>query len=405
MPRPMPTPWLCLAALACGCGLDTDLANRRAPRGQDAPASGGPLLELVAPAPGQQDVPPNLTAVVLRSAASAGEPALDPAGARLVLRAAGSAPLALSALVPAPCAETGDDDDGDPACFEAALPAGLAARTSYALEVQAGELPARGLAQFATAAAPDTLAPEPGEVTITYAADCLRVRGAADAPVRAELVVRAAPAELRALGGVGAAAFDFPARLTGLPPGGDATAEVVLRDLAGNASTSPPVPLRVPAPAGAVAITEVLANPAGAEGTQELVELRNLGDVPAPLEGLVLEDDGGGDALPAALLGPGAYVVVLPADFVIGAGDADPPPRPGTLVVRIAGRLGKDGLGPREGVRLRGRDGAVLSSYGGWVDQGGTAWSGRSVQRWPAEGACDHPRAWTRNPRPPTPGW
>jgi len=167
----------------------------------------------------------------------------------------------------------------------------------------------------------------------------------------------------------------------------------------------------VPAPAGVVAITEVLANPSGAEGKQELVELRNLGMAPVSLEGLVLEDDAGDDALPAALLAPGGYALVLPADFLIGeagggeAGGGDPPPRPGTLLVRIAGRLGKDGLGPREGVRLRGRDGAVLSSYGGWVDQGGAAWSGRSVQRWPAQDACDHPRAWTRSPRPPTPGW
>jgi hypothetical protein len=396
----MPRARLCLLGLAAaGCGLDTDLGASRAGRALDAgqPAQG--LLELIAPQPNRQDVAPNLGVLVLRSPTAV-------AGARLALRTADGASLALGSLVVGPCA---DEVEAGGACYESAVPAPLIEGSSYTLELAAmAAAPARALAHFTTARAADREPPVLGEVALVPAADCLRVRGSGDEPLRAALVVRVGDAEEILVGAIGGAAFDFAARVTRFPPGAEATAEVAVWDLAGNRSASPAIPLRVPPPPASLAITEVLANPGGAEGRQELVELRNLGPAPVPLEGLVLEDDAGGDALPAALLAPGGYAVIVPADFVVGSTDAanpDPPPAADATLVRVGGRLGKDGLGAHEGVRLRGRDGAVLSSYGGWVDQGSTAWNGHSVHRLPAQDACDHPRAWTRSPLPPTPGW
>ena len=152
-----------------------------------------------------------------------------------------------------------------------------------------------------------------------------------------------------------------------------------------------------------IAITEVLANPAGPEPQQEYVELRNLGQADVTLGGLRLQDSKGGDDLPAETLGAGAYALVVTASYDPEEG-SDPPPRAGTLLVRVDTRLGSDGLSNSgEPVELVQGD-AVVSSYGGWVDVSAGSWNGNAVHRL-VQTACDRSAAWNHTPLVPTPGW
>lgn len=249
--------------------------------------------------------------------------------------------------------------------------------------------------------------PELLRFSVSLAADCVRVEAETTAPVTAEVRFQAGGhSDVRPLG-TGASVFDQAFRLA-LPAGAEADAVVAF-----GAATDPLAPagaapehFRIPAaPALPVAITEVLPNPAGAETSQEYVELRNLGDAPVVLDGLAIEDDAGRDLLPVATLAPGAWALVVGASFIEGA-PGDVAPRPGTPLLRVGGRIGRDGLRQQgEPVRLLAADGSVLSSYGGHVDTTRPAWSGRSIQRVPDPGACDHPQAWSMAPLDPTPGW
>jgi hypothetical protein len=258
------------------------------------------------------------------------------------------------------------------------------------------------------AAGPDLQPPALRAVTLSLAADCVRIRVEASEPVRARVRFTATAdgaREERALG-EGASLFDLAFRLPGLPPLADASARVTAADRAGHEAAADAPAFRVPPPPRLpLAITEVLANPAGPETSQEYVELRNLGAAPVSLAGLGIADDAARDPLPAVVLAPGAFALVVAAGFV----EDDPAGaalRPGTALVRVPGRIGRDGLRQAgEVVRLVDGDGAVLSSYGGWVDTSRAAWSGHSVHRMPDQAACDHPQAWTMAPAPPTPGW
>ena len=116
------------------------------------------------------------------------------------------------------------------------------------------------------------------------------------------------------------------------------------------------------APRPHVIINEVMANPAGAERAQEWVELFNDGLLPVALAGYGLETGGGTTVLPAEVLAPGAFALVVNDTFVHDDG-SDPVAAPGTLIVRVPA-LGRDGLS-NEGERLVLRDGAgaVLSTF------------------------------------------
>jgi hypothetical protein len=377
---------------AAACAPDVELAQERAARGAARPDAQAPSLELLAPLPGRQDVPPNLASLVLR------DPGALPAPPPLVLRAGDGTTVLLAEPAGAPCPAQ------DGACYHAALAAPLVPGVLYALELGGGGV----IAGFTTGASGDHVAPAVIDAAVTVSGDCVRVRATTDEPARSALVLRQQDGppdqEETIVGPAGTTSFDFPARIVRLRA--QAVAVVALWDLAGNRAEAGPVAVQLPPASPPLVITEVLANPAGPETTQEYVELRNLGESPVSLAGLALADDAGADALPPVEIAPGAYALVVAADFVAeGEGAKDPAPRAGTTLVPVAGRLGKDGLGPKEGVRLRAADGAVLSSYGAWVDAGASGWNGRSVHRRPDEAACDHPASWTRAPLPPTPGW
>jgi hypothetical protein len=108
--------------------------------------------------------------------------------------------------------------------------------------------------------------------------------------------------------------------------------------------------------------------------------------------------------LPEATLCSGALALIVAEKYDPAEG-SDVPPRDGTLLIPVSGRVAGDGLSNAgEPVRLLSSAGDVVSQYGGWVDVSATAWSGKSVKR-SSPDACDAPVAWSATPSPATPGW
>src|SRR5208283_4416396 len=103
------------------------------------------------------------------------------------------------------------------------------------------------------------------------------------------------------------------------------------------------VALHLPPQEPRLVITEVLANPAGSEYTQEFVELENLEAGPVSLAGMLIEDKAGSDVLPDMDVPAGGFALVVSADFLMDDGK-DLVPRDGTAIVRVSGRIGIDGL-------------------------------------------------------------
>jgi hypothetical protein len=223
-----------------------------------------------------------------------------------------------------------------------------------------------------------------------------------DEPATGTVVIEAGGAKIDTPAGVGSTAFSVSIPTMTLPPATNATVTVSAVDRAGNLAASSPVPFQTPAGLPPIALTEVLANAAGPEPAQEYVELRNLGEAPVDLTGLRLEDAKGSDELPAEMLPPGAYALVVPSGYDPSQGQ-DPAPRAGTALLRVDARLGADGLG-NGGERVRLMLGeAVVSSYGGWVDVSASSWAGKGVHRL-VQTACDRPDTWNRTPLDATPG-
>ncbi|WP_169796572.1 lamin tail domain-containing protein [Chondromyces crocatus] len=150
-----------------------------------------------------------------------------------------------------------------------------------------------------------------------------------------------------------------PLILAPLQPDASIHFDIVVLDTAGRAERSHFRGTTL-APMAHVVITEVLANPIGAEPSQEWVELYNDGLVAADLGGYVLEDVGGRTVLPEASLPPGTFALVVNASFQEDDG-LDPPPAPGTILLRVP-KLGKNGLSNGgEPLRLSNASGRVVS--------------------------------------------
>jgi hypothetical protein len=285
------------------------------------------------------------------------------------------------------------------------LPASIACTVSIAagaVDVTGAEIAAGAIGVFQDADAPDVTPPVLGNVTVSAAGPCLDVSFTTDEPASGTIVIQAGGVEIATPAGAGASSFAVGIPLGGLPPTTSATVTVNATDLAGNTATSSPFAFTTPVALPPLAITEVLANPKGPEPQQEYVELRNLGDGDVSLAGLRLEDSKGGDDLPAETLAPGGYALVVTSAYDPQEG-SDPPPRAGTLLVRVDSRLGSDGLSNSgEAVQLVQGD-AVVSSYGGWVAVSAGSWNGSAVHRL-VQTACDSSDAWNHTPLPPTPG-
>jgi hypothetical protein len=150
-----------------------------------------------------------------------------------------------------------------------------------------------------------------------------------------------------------------PFLVSPLPPLHTIALDLVVVDAAGRSARSAFSAVTL-APMPHVVITEALANPLGPEPGQEWVELYNDGLIGADLGGYLLLDVGGETALPQATLPSGGYALVVNESFVEDD-ELDPPPAPGTLILRVA-KLGKNGLANGgEPLRLKDEGGLVVS--------------------------------------------
>jgi hypothetical protein len=385
-----------LGSTLCACVPETDLTN--VPNGGDGPAgTGSPAgATLVDPVAGAIDVPLNLAAVVVRFPASVNWGA---EGLRICDGDGG--PIAAMSPADEPC-------DGG-ACYRIALAGRLPPAAACRIVIGAGTTDGGGapiaggvVGIFDAAAEPDDTPPAIADLSVAAAGPCLAVSFSTDEPATADIVLQAGGVEASSPGGVGQTRFDVALPLGALPPESAATIVVTVTDRAGNVAASSPLAFETPPPLPPIAITEVLANAAGPEPAQEYVELRNLGAEAVSLAGLRLEDSKGGDDLPAETLAAGGYALVVASGYDAAQGQ-DPPPRAGTLLVRVDSRIGADGLANGgELVRLMSGD-AVVSSYGGWVSVSAGSWSGKGVHRL-VQTACDRPDAWNRTPLAATPG-
>ena len=193
--------------------------------------------------------------------------------------------------------------------------------------------------------------------------------------------------------------------LSPLPPQQMAQVWAEAVDAQGRASMAPPQGFTTPHARPTVLISEVLANPAGSEYTQEYVELYNFGPEPIVTAGWTIEDANAADALPNETLAAGARALLVAEEFDPAAG-LDPSPAADTLLLRLPARIGKDGLtNMGENIILRGSDGQIISQYGPAVNVSAPTWNGRSVHRVPQNDPCDDKLLWTDRPQPPTRGW
>ncbi|HVZ74225.1 MAG TPA: lamin tail domain-containing protein [Polyangia bacterium] len=376
-------------SICVGCTPETDL-SKIAPDG--TPAGAAPAGTLVDPLAGATEVPLNLASVRVRFPGP---------------MAFGTPAFAVCQLPSTSVSDAIACDGG--LCYDVAVGGRLPALTSCRVELGAGStdeqgapLPGGLVGVFDTAAEADTTPPAISGVSLSLEGPCVAVTFSTDEPAAGTVVLSAGGVESDVPAGAGAMTFDLAAPTGALPPSTDATLVVRAVDRAGNVAESAAVAWRTPAALPPLAITEVLANAAGAEPAQEFVELRNLGAEDVSTEGLAIADSRGSDALPAATIAPGEYALVVTSAYV-ATGGPDTPPRAGTQLLRVDARIGADGLSNGgEVTRLLSGD-AVVSSYGGWVDVSSVAWAGKSVHRL-VQTACDRRDAWNHTPLPATPG-
>jgi Lamin Tail Domain len=396
----------CIAWVACTPATDLQEEQAAVPvpestSGSLSSPAPDPLAGvLIEPPPGSAGLPTNLAVIIVRFTEE-----VQAAGTDLpfMLRPTTGDGLALALGPAVPCVGR---------CYQIQPGGALAPTALYSLEVLPNTLqfldgkpaPGGSAGSFATAAQADPFAPRIETFTVQVTEGCLAAHVVADELVRAEIVVTAGDGQALLSVGQFATTLDSAARLPELPSGVIAQAVLRVVDRAGNSAVSTPVALDLPPRLPRLAITEVLANPAGSENTQEFVEIYNADSESVALGGLLVADKAGSDALPEALLPAGAYAIVVPEAYNPADGK-DPAPRDGTVIVRVPGRLAGDGLANAgEPVRLISADGFVISQYSGLVDVSATAWSGKSVKRASPE-VCDGPDAWSKTPSAPTPGW
>ena len=390
------------------CSPNIDLKSERAApstrSGTGGASDAGAVLglpELVDPPAGAVQVPTNLAKVILRFF---GPLQVPESAAPLRLRANDGTEVGLGLGENVSCSGT---------CYAAIPAARLTPTTPYVVEVDADALhleggkpvPAGQVGSFSTAEAPDDYAPLVSGFALTIAeGGCLHAQFATDEAAWPEVIITAGDQQASLVPGAIGTSFDLFTHLPDLPADVDATAIARAVDRAGNRADSSALALHLPPKVPRLVITEVLANPAGSEYTQEFVELQNLEADPVSLAGMLIEDKTGSDVLPEVFVPAAGFVLVVAASFVADDGK-DPVPRDGTVIVPVSGRIGADGLSNSgEPVRLISQDGTVVSQYGGWVDVSATSWNGMSVHRVSVD-ACDQPSAWTSTPEMPTPGW
>lgn len=393
-----------LHVLLVGATL-TDLSGNplRTPLGADLAfehvfATGGaelgrPQVALISPRAGRVGLPVNLERLVV----SLSKPVNGLSHQALWLQSESGRRVDLSpSAMAGPC---GAQHEGH--CLWLVPRGGLVGPESWRLHVDRGVRDAAGQAVFneappviVTGGATDRDPPRLLSRDVRVADGCavLALRLDEDADIR----VRASwSAEERVSVGRGDHEVGIP--VTG-PLSGSIT--VWASDLAGNEAEPLVVAVESHA-ARSVIISEVLANPAGPEPSQEFVELFNSSRVPVDLTGWSLDDgdDGKGAALlPRGTLAPGAFAVVVGAAHSSALVD-DPAPEPDALVIRLSSTVGGRGLSNRgESLALRDAEGRMISWYTAYWRTDGRADDGRSIERSRPD-ACGLRGDWSPNPQ------
>jgi hypothetical protein len=351
---------------------------------------GRPLLTMASPLDGAIEVPVNLARVLVLFS----RPVLGVEPESLFLRLSDGRRVAATLEINPPrCAPRALGT-----CFELRLGETLPPRQRIELAATAAVRDLRGRPVltgrppvFSTAPAPDSHPPV-GTVRVRVSDRCAVVRAGADE--RTDL-------RLRPLWGaaerwsVGAAHHEMalPA-----PLGSPGILVIDLEDVAGNCADPVAAPVERGDLGPRVAITEVLAHPAGPEPAQEFVELLNFDEAPANLEGWSITDENGqpaANAMPAVTLQPGQLAVVVGPTF--NEALQDPPIAPDAVLVRLRRAIASHGL-VNSGAPLLLRDsaGRVVSSYSGVLP--GALKKGCSIER-VAPDACDIAASWRLEPR------
>lgn len=354
--------------------------------------SGQPVLWLRSPPAGSVGLPTNLARVVVASS----EPVSGVSDSSLGLLW-GDARLSTRVVRASPLCR----DRPRGTCHVIALSDPLAPLSTIRLWLDGAQIRDRSGQQafpiaapaFATGTARDNRAPRLLRSQVQFADGCVVARVRAAEPVDAVLTGPWSGPRVA----VGRQEHELAARPAA---GTGAPVRLELTDLAGNRRTIGP--LTAPGAAAArVAISEILANPAGPEPGQEFVELRNLSTATVDVAGWRLDDHGDG-IKPCVLPGPaklpaGAFALVVGKSYQPGAGP-DPTPPAGTMVIRLQGLIGQGGLSNRgERLTLRDAGGALVSAYGDHIAASGASWNGRSVERIDHAG-CDVSSNYRGNP-------
>ncbi|MCB9557728.1 MAG: lamin tail domain-containing protein [Deltaproteobacteria bacterium] len=349
----------------------------------DGPDSGRPVARLLRPKDGSANNPRNLRRVVVRFSAP-----LKVAGSRwLSLRSEHGEQI--YGTIDAADEYCPGTDVGS--CYGLAIAAPLAAQTTYAVDVdpsvqdiygRAVLIAAEQAGRFAVGAELDRAAPS-GQVSFASSDGCLVIEVNASEVCDARF----------SIGEREAFSADQRMHRFTLPDWGSPSnhGQLSLSDAAGNVT---PYVLALPlmGPAVSLMISEVLANPIGAESRREWIELTNFGRTSIDLAGFLIDDNDDGVGvitLPGHVLAPAATVLVVGPSFdrtTVPAGVA-------LLPVRRSLALANRG----EALILRDPLGRRISSFLGLSSQT----EGNSLQRSSAQ-RCDIAENWIEGP--PTPG-
>lgn len=123
-----------------------------------------------------------------------------------------------------------------------------------------------------------------------------------------------------------------------------------------------------------VVITEILADPLGAEPAQEYIEVKNLGDDIVDLSGWMIDDNGDrdGDLIPEGTVLSPETVGLIVSDTYNTTSGVDTKPDIKALIIRVNGSLVSNGLknSVAESVELYDVSGQMVDRYDGSVSLG-----------------------------------
>jgi Lamin Tail Domain len=387
------------------CSPDIDLGDeRQGPTAAMTAATSASGFRLLQPEDGAASVPINLSALLIQTPApiSASKPGVV---APFKLSAASGTSIGVG-FATRPCP---NGVAPELTCYALTPTERLSPASRYVVDVGDASWPdgtpvsSGAIGRFDTAPVADETPPVVANV-VADVSECLRLQVSLSEPAQTTISVTTSGTKIELILPTAGVSQNTVVPLAALGAGLPANVQVTVVDAAGNVGQSEMIAIVTPDRPSLV-ISEVLVNPAGSEYTQEFVEIVNVGVVPLPLTGLTIEDSGGSDPLGTGTLAPGQRALVVAAGFIADEG-SDPSPSPGAMLVRVEGRIGRDGLtNTGEAVTIKTTDGRVVDRWGGWFDMGATSWNGRSAHRTPPDYPCDGKETWTDKPQTPTPGW